>query len=221
MVPHDSARSATRDTHSKKTVTRDDTKKSRHTMVLHESPRSGSTRVKTIYEDDDDDDDEKTVTREDTKKSRHTMVPHESARSVIRDERSKTRDENNDRRTMVRYESARSVARPAAPSNHGASSSSRTNSRAVGPQVQSIRDPSSSSSRTTQELKQRVKQLEDEKTQRLERQVEKLGDQVAQMQMGRSAAPAIFVPAPAYCACEYCRYGAGIIYFHEDKINQR
>ncbi|KAI4085752.1 MAG: hypothetical protein LQ344_008161 [Seirophora lacunosa] len=169
MIPHESARSATRDT-----------------------PR------------------EKTVTRDDTKNSRHTMVPHESARSVTRDERTVTRDDNNNRRTMVPYESARTVARPSAPSNHGASSSSRTNSRAVGPQVQSIRDPSSSSSsRTTAELKQRVEQLEDEKTRRLERQVEKLGDQVAQMQMGRSAAPAIFVPAPAYCACEYCLYGAG------------
>ncbi|KAI4085826.1 MAG: hypothetical protein LQ344_008095, partial [Seirophora lacunosa] len=38
----------------------------------------GSTRVRTINEDDDD---EKTITRDDTKNSRRTMVPYESARS--------------------------------------------------------------------------------------------------------------------------------------------
>ncbi|KAL9013141.1 MAG: hypothetical protein Q9173_002150 [Seirophora scorigena] len=176
-----------------------------------------SSRVKTIYEDD-----EKTITRDDNN-SRRTMVPYESARTATRDthdEKTITRDDNNSRRTMVPYESARTVTRdtrPSAPPYYGQSSSrtiTRDNSRAVGPRVQTIRDSSSSSrapsaSSTTSDLKQRLERLEDEKTRRLERQVEKLGDQVAQMQMGHSAAPAVYVPAPGYCACEYCCYGAG------------
>ncbi|KAI4103648.1 MAG: hypothetical protein LQ339_004178 [Xanthoria mediterranea] len=77
------------------------------------------------------------------------------------------------------------------------------------------------SSSKTQQLERRVHELEAEKTRNLERQVEKLGDQVAQMQMDRardssrrSGSSVVVVGARRspllYCECPECLYGTGI-----------
>lgn len=78
------------------------------------------------------------------------------------------------------------------------------------------------SSSKTQQLERRVHELEAEKTRNLERQVEKLGDQVAQMQMDRArdssrrSGSSVVVVGPSrrsplyYCECPECLYGTGI-----------
>ncbi|KAI4218644.1 MAG: hypothetical protein LQ349_008627 [Xanthoria aureola] len=80
---------------------------------------------------------------------------------------------------------------------------------------------STKTSSKTHELERRVHELEAEKTRNLERQVEKLGDQVAQMQMDRArdssrrAGSSVVVVGARrspllYCDCPECLYGTGI-----------
>ena len=81
---------------------------------------------------------------------------------------------------------------------------------------------STKTSSKTHELERRVHELEAEKTRNLERQVEKLGDQVAQMQMDRArdssrrSGSSVVVVGPSrrsplyYCECPECLYGTGV-----------
>ncbi|KAL8975232.1 MAG: hypothetical protein Q9197_000535 [Variospora fuerteventurae] len=150
------------------------------------------------------------------------------------EERTITRDDN-DARALVPYGKERTMTRskrgPGAAGDYDDYNEDRTitrnDTRMVGPRLQTIREDERAKTRTktsspshrsgpstNDELKRRVEQLEDEKTRRLEKQVEKLGDQVAQLQMdkGKQAPVAVYAPvyAPGYlCDCEYCLYGRG------------
>ncbi|KAL8990703.1 MAG: hypothetical protein Q9177_000703 [Variospora cf. flavescens] len=185
---------------------------------------------------------DRTVTRQDKERTITRSTRGGGAQDYgYTEERTITRDDN-DARALVPYGKERTMTRskrgPGAAGDYDDYTEDRTitrnDTRMVGPRLQTIRDderaaktrtkptscsssslaPSRSSS--TIELKRRVEQLEDEKTRRLEKQVEKLGDQVAQLQMdkGKQQAPvAVYAPvvyAPGYpCDCEYCLYGRG------------
>lgn len=182
-----------------RTVTRQDKERT----ITRSSTRGGGAAQDYGYTE------ERTITRDDN--DARALVPYGKERTMTRSKRAGDYDDyNNEDRTIT-----------------------RNDTRMVGPRLQTIHDderaktrtktssssslaPSRSSGPSTTELKRRVEQLEDEKTRRLEKQVEKLGDQVAQLQMdqGKKQAPvAVYAPvvyAPGYpCDCEYCLYGRG------------
>ncbi|KAI4124522.1 MAG: hypothetical protein LQ341_007066, partial [Variospora aurantia] len=166
---------------------------------------------------------DRTVTRQDKERTITRSTRGGGAQDYgYTEERTITRD-NDDARALVPYGKERTMTRskrgPGAAGDYDDYTEDRTitrnDTRMVGPRLQTIRDderaaktrtkptscsssslaPSRSSS--TIELKRRVEQLEDEKTRRLETQVEKLGDQVAQLQMdkGKQQAPvAVYAP---------------------------
>lgn len=152
-----------------------------------------------------------------------TIYSEEEMRASTRDS-GRTRD--SDRTVTPTKTSTRKTAAPTAYKETYVGG----DSRALVPRVQTLRDddramtrkPSSSrsaappsshsgSSSITQ-LGRRVERLEDEKSRKLEREVEKLTDKVEQLQMNQSSRRDYL--APAYvggysCACDYCLYSTG------------
>ncbi|KAL9017903.1 MAG: hypothetical protein Q9185_004764 [Variospora sp. 1 TL-2023] len=188
-------------------------------------------------------DEEKTITRGGdrtvTRQDKERTITRSSTRGGgggaqdygYTEERTITRDDN-DARALVPYGKERTMTRSKRAGDYDDYSNedrtiTRNDTRMVGPRLQTIREDERAKTRTktsspshgsgpstNDELKRRVEQLEDEKTRRLEKQVEKLGDQVAQLQMdkGKQAPVAVYAPvyAPGYpCDCEYCLYGRG------------
>lgn len=122
----------------------------------------------------------KTVTRDN-----RTMVPYNNERTIVRNDKTVTRGTRV--QTIRDDERAESRTKPSASSSRNSSAPSKPT-----------------------ELERRVERLEDEKKRRLERPVEKLGDQVAQLQMEKGkqrqvyAAPVVYAPAVAFCNCGHC-----------------
>ena len=154
---------------------------------------------------------------------------HDSSRTMVRfDTGTKQGSESYDSKTIRRSHEPSSSSRALQPHREPSRYDSTLIPR---DQEKTVRrhDPttvahrSSSTTKTsskTHELERRVHELEAEKTRNLERQVEKLGDQVAQMQMDRArdssrrSSPVVVV-APRrspllYCECPECLYGTGI-----------
>ncbi|KAL8651170.1 MAG: hypothetical protein Q9210_003407 [Variospora velana] len=202
-----SRRKTNRDEDEERTITRDD-----RTMTRQEKERTMTRSKRGGGTGDHDYNEERTITRDDDARA---MVPYGKERTMTRSSKRGPGAGDYD------YNEDRTIT--------------RNDTRLVGPRVQTIRDneraktrtktscssspstasPSRSSGpSTTIELKRRVEQLEDEKSRRLEKQVEKLGDQVAQLQMdkGKQVPVAVYAPvyAPGYlCDCEFCLYGRG------------